>query len=171
MFNPSSVLILVLGTLVSLHGIAVITAADAATSSGTNLGLITIPSQAQVCSCSLSLSCSCCQSVVVNAVNTTKTLCLTFKISVLSGSVDVGVTMDGNSMTKFTISTTSPPTFCLPVLSLVTPLDMCLKLNIKMAGLSGIQACPTFYSSYDSSNVVSYDFPCIQLGLDGVSLV
>ncbi|XP_022210936.1 uncharacterized protein LOC111066537 [Drosophila obscura] len=169
MFSPSSVMFLVLGTFISLNGIAVITAADA--SNGTNLGLITIPSQAQVCQCSLSLSCSCCQSVSVNAVNETKTLCLTFKISVLSGSVDVGVTMDGNSLTSFTVSTKTPPTYCLPLISVVAPLNMCLKLNINLAGLSGIKACPTFYTSYDSNEVVSYDFPCIQLGMDGVSLV
>ncbi|BFF92216.1 uncharacterized protein DMAD_10318 [Drosophila madeirensis] len=166
MWSPSSVLCLVLGTLVSLSGI---TAADA--TNGTNLGFITIPSQAQVCQCSLSLSCNCCQSITVNAINETKTLCLTLKINVLSASVDVGVTMDGNSVTKFTISTQTPPTACLPLLSVVTPLDICLKLNIKMAGLTGLKACPTFYTSYDSNNVLSYDFPCLQLGMEGISLV
>lgn len=95
---------------------------------------------------------------------------MTMKLSILSGSVDVGVTLDGSSVAQFTISTKNPPTACLPIVTAVG-LDVCLKLNFKMAGLSGVQACPTFYTSYNTNQVVSYDFPCVQVGLDGVSLV
>ncbi|KAH8278489.1 hypothetical protein KR018_004077 [Drosophila ironensis] len=167
MLKPKDLLIGLVAIILGLGCVSVVEAA--ANTTVANYGIISIPSTAS-CSCSLTMSCSCCQSVIINVVNDNKTLCVTFKISVLSGSVDIGVTMDGNSVAAFTVSTKTPPTACLPVVNNFG-LDVCLKLTVSLAGLSGVKACPTFYTSYDSNQVISYAFPCVQLGLTGVSLV
>ncbi|EDV44057.2 uncharacterized protein Dana_GF16225 [Drosophila ananassae] len=170
MVTPKDISIGLFALILGLGCVSITEAASSASSSSAmNFGIISIPSAAS-CSCSLSMSCNCCQSVTINAMNNNKTLCITMKLSILSGSVDVGVTLDGGSVAQFTISTKNPPTACLPIVTLVG-LDVCLKLNFKMAGLSGVQACPTFYTSYNANQVVSYNFPCVQVGLDGVSLV
>ncbi|KAH8337699.1 hypothetical protein KR074_007026 [Drosophila pseudoananassae] len=171
MLTSKDIPIRLFALIVGLGCVAITEAAfgRSSSSTGMNLGIISIPSAAS-CSCSLSMSCNCCQSVTINALNDNKTLCLTVKLSVLSGSVDLGVTLDGTSVGQFTVSTKNPPTACLPIVSMVS-LDVCLKLNLKMAGLSGVQACPIFYTSYNTNQVVGYNFPCVQVGLDGVSLV
>ncbi|XP_017130965.1 uncharacterized protein LOC108148442 [Drosophila elegans] len=161
--HSHTILIGFLTIVVSLSHVKI---AEAGT--GLDLGLISLPATSQVCQCSLTMSCSCCQGVTVNLMNQTSTLCLTVKIGLTSGSLDLGATMDGNSVAKFSISTTKPPTYCLPVVSMVS-LDMCLKINFKMAGVA-VKACPTIYTNYASNQIVSYDFPCIQVGLDGVRL-
>ncbi|KAH8383303.1 hypothetical protein KR009_007957 [Drosophila setifemur] len=178
---------ILLGLLATIIGLSNVFVAEAA-SNGTSMdfGIISIPAQADMCSCSLTLSCKCCQSVTINPMNETKSrkadslffvvvliitfpVCLTAKLSILSGSVDLGVTMDGQSVAAFTVSTKTPPTYCLPILSMAS-LDVCLKLNFKIAG-TAVKTCPTFYTTYNSNQVVSYDFPCLQVGLNGVSLV
>ncbi|XP_017041596.1 uncharacterized protein LOC108088360 [Drosophila ficusphila] len=158
---------LLIGLLAVTTPLSYVKAAAAGT--GLDLGLISLPANGQACQCSLTMSCSCCQSVTVNLMNETSTLCLTVKIGLSSGSIDLGATMDGNSVAAIAISTSKPPQFCIPVISMAS-LDICLKVNIKMAGLAA-KACPTFYTDFSSSQVVTYDFPCIQVGLDGVSLV
>ncbi|XP_017076138.2 uncharacterized protein LOC108111260 [Drosophila eugracilis] len=125
--------------------------------------------QTQGCECSATMSCSCCQSVAVSLMNETSTLCLTLGIGLQSGTLDLGASLDGTSVGSFSISTNKPPTYCVPVVSLVS-LDICLKVDIQMAGVA-VKACPTFYTNYSSNQVVAYDFPCIQVGLNGVSLV
>jgi len=90
-------------------------------------------------------------------------------IGLTSGTINLGATMDGNSVAALSISTANPPTYCIPVISMVS-LDMCIKVNIKVAGVA-VKACPTFYTDYATNQVASYDFPCIQVGMDGVSLI
>jgi len=81
----------------------------------------------------------------------------------------LGATLDGTSVGSFSINPLTPPTYCLPVISLAS-LDVCLKLKVQVKG-AAVKACPTFYTNYSSSQVVGYDFPCIQIGMNGVSLV
>ncbi|KAM8703320.1 hypothetical protein ACLKA7_008013 [Drosophila subpalustris] len=138
-----------------------------AASDNADKGLIAFQSK---CNCSLSMSCSCCQSAVVNAMNLSRTICVTFKINLLKASVDVNVSLDGNSVSTFTLDTKSPPSFCLPVISDITPLALCLKVATKMSGLTNLNICPSFYSKFDASQILAYDFSCIKLGMDGFSL-
>ncbi|XP_033162995.1 uncharacterized protein LOC117142857 [Drosophila mauritiana] len=154
--------VLLLGFLVTLVGILSHGNVDAA-------GLLSSSAQTQGCQCSLTMSCSCCQSVSVDLLNQNSTVCLTLGIGLTSGTINLGATMDGNSVAAFAISTTKPPTYCIPVISMVS-VDMCIKVNIKVAGVA-VKACPTFYTNYATNQVVSYDFPCIQVGMDGVSLI
>ncbi|XP_034488148.1 uncharacterized protein LOC117792212 [Drosophila innubila] len=151
-------------TLVCLDGSSIVQAA----SDIADKGLISFQSK---CNCSLSMSCSCCQSAVVNAMNLTKSVCVTFKINLLKASVDVSVSLDGNSVSKFTLDTKTPPSFCLPVISDITPLALCLKMTTKMSGLTNLNICPSFYSSFDANQILAYDFKCIKLGMDGFSIV
>ncbi|XP_016985569.2 uncharacterized protein LOC108049051 [Drosophila rhopaloa] len=145
-----------------------VTLSYAEADAGLDLGPISLPANDQVCQCSLTMSCSCCQSVTVDLMNQTSTVCLTVQIGLTTGSIDLEATMDGNSVAKLSMSTLKPPKFCLPVVSLAS-LDMCLKVNFQFEGV-GVKVCPNIYTNYATSQVVSYDFPCIQAGLDGVSL-
>ncbi|EDV53159.1 uncharacterized protein Dere_GG11990 [Drosophila erecta] len=151
-----------LGFLVILLGILSRENVDAA-------GLLSSSAQTEGCQCSLTMSCSCCQRVSVDLVNQNSTVCVSLGLGLTSGTINLGATMDGNSVAAFSISTTQPPTYCIPVVSMVS-LDMCIKVGIKMAGVA-VKACPTFYTNFATSQVVSYDFPCIQVGMNGVSLV
>nr|XP_036675467.1 uncharacterized protein LOC108015453 [Drosophila suzukii] len=47
-------------------------------------------------------------------------------IGIPSGSIDLGATLDGTSVGSFSINPLTPPTYCLPVISLAS-LDVCLK--------------------------------------------
>ncbi|XP_017008625.2 uncharacterized protein [Drosophila takahashii] len=132
-------------------------------------GLTVSAAQSQGCQCSATLSCSCCQSVSVSPMNETSTLCLTLGIGIPSGNIDFGATMDGTSVASFSIDPSKPPTYCLPVISLAS-VDICLKVTLQIKG-AAVKACPTFYTNYSSSQVVGYDFPCVQIGVSGVSLV
>ncbi|KAH8363233.1 hypothetical protein KR084_007374 [Drosophila pseudotakahashii] len=132
-------------------------------------GLTVSAAQGQGCQCSVTMSCSCCQSVSVSLMNGTSTLCLTLGIGIPSGNIDLGATMDGTSVGAISIDPSKPPTYCLPVISLAS-LDMCLKISIQIQGVA-VKTCPTFYTNYSSSQVVGYDFPCVQIGVSGVSLV
>ncbi|KAH8311426.1 hypothetical protein KR044_006254, partial [Drosophila immigrans] len=122
------------------------------------------------CNCSLTMACSCCQTAVVNAMNLTKSVCMTFKINLLKASVDVTISLDGNAVSQFTLDTKTPPSFCMPVISDLTPLAVCLKMTTKMSGLTNLTICPSFFSNFDANEILSYDFPCIKIGLDGFSL-
>ncbi|XP_020798506.1 uncharacterized protein LOC110176481 [Drosophila serrata] len=134
-----------------------------------NLGLISISDTSDMCQYSPLLSYSCCQSVTVNMLNDTKKFCLNFKADILGGKVDLSTTMDGVSLGKFNIDINKPPTICLPLISTMG-LNMCLKLNFSLSS-SGAKICPNVYSSYNTNDIMTYTFPCVQVGLDGVSLV
>lgn len=95
---------------------------------------------------------------------------MSFKLNILKGSVDVTVTLDNDQVSKFTLDSKTTPTFCLPVLSDLTPMAVCLKLNSKMSGLMAINMCPSFYSSFSETQLLEFDFPCLKLGVDGLSI-
>ncbi|XP_030371745.1 uncharacterized protein LOC115622027 [Scaptodrosophila lebanonensis] len=143
-----------------------------AASNGTDFGIITFPAEKEQCTCALlSMSCTCCQSVVVNIMNITRRLCMTFKLSILSVSVDVTITLDGNQVSQFSISAKNPPTYCMPMLD-PTPLAMCVKVHdVKVVGLTGVQICSTFYTSFDTNQIFAYEFPCVKLSTSGVELM
>ncbi|XP_065722519.2 uncharacterized protein [Drosophila suzukii] len=136
---------------------------------GLDRGLTISAAQSQGCQCSATMSCSCCQSVSVSLMNETSTLCLTLGIGIPSGSIDFVATLDGTSVGSFSINPLTPPTYCLPVI-LLASLDVCLKIKVQVKG-AVVKACPTFHTNFSTSQVVGYDFPCIQVGMNGVSLV
>ncbi|KAH8360071.1 hypothetical protein KR093_010464, partial [Drosophila rubida] len=122
------------------------------------------------CNCSLSMACSCCQTAVASVMNLSKSVCVTFKINLLKASVDVTISVDGDSVSKFTLDSKSPISFCMPVISDITPLAVCLKTSTKLSGLTNLIICPSFYSTINSNQILASDFPCIKIGLDGFSL-
>ncbi|KAH8293693.1 hypothetical protein KR054_003129 [Drosophila jambulina] len=161
---------ILLGLIASMVTFAYITTIEAASKeSGINLGLISLSDASDMCQYSPPLSYSCCQSVTVNMLNDTKKLCLTIKGDLLGGTVDLTTTSDGTSIGKFNVDINKPPTACLPLISL-TGLNMCLKLNLSIS-MSGAKICPNVYSSFNTNDIMTYNFPCVQVGLDGVNLV
>ncbi|XP_016950760.1 uncharacterized protein LOC108025015 [Drosophila biarmipes] len=136
---------------------------------GLDQGLTLSAAQSQGCQCSAKMSCSCCQSVSVSLMLETSTLCLSLSIGAPSGSINLGATLDGTSVGAFSLNPLTPPTYCVPAISLAS-LDVCLKVNIEVKG-AAVKACPTFYTNYSSSQVAGYDFPCVQVGVNGVGLV
>ncbi|KAH8341909.1 hypothetical protein KR059_004210, partial [Drosophila kikkawai] len=141
----------------------------ASNSTGIDLGLISLSDTSDMCQYSPPLSYSCCQSVTVNMLNDTKKLCLTIKGSLLGGTVDLTATLDGASVGKFNLDVNKPPTVCLPLISM-TGLNMCIKLKFSIS-ISGAKICPNVYASFNTNDIMNYTFPCVQVGLDGVSLV
>ncbi|KAH8247546.1 hypothetical protein KR038_006150, partial [Drosophila bunnanda] len=133
-----------------------------------NMGLISLSDPSDMCQYSPLLSYTCCQSVTVNMLNDTKKFCLTINANLLGGKVDLTTTMDGVSMGKFTVDINKPPTICLPLISM-TGLNMCIKLNFSLSS-SGAKICPNVYSSFNSNDIMTYTFPCVNVGLNGVSL-
>lgn len=95
---------------------------------------------------------------------------MTFKINIFKASVDVTVTLDNEQVSKFTLDSKTTPTFCLPVVSDLTPMAICLKMSTKLQGLSSINMCPSFYSSFSDNQLLAFDFPCLKLGMDGLTL-
>ncbi|XP_064555302.1 uncharacterized protein LOC135440192 [Drosophila montana] len=155
---------LVLGTWICLVGVGVV---QAASDSNGDQDMISFPAQ---CKCSLTMSCSCCQGAVLKSMDVNKTLCMTFKINVLKASVDVTVTLDNNEVSKFTLDSKATPSICVPVLSQITPMAICLKMSTKLSGLTNVNMCPSFFSSFSENQLLAFDFPCLKLGTDGISI-
>ncbi|XP_002000835.2 uncharacterized protein LOC6574807 [Drosophila mojavensis] len=145
----------------SLYSSALVQAAD-----GDDQELIAFPSQ---CECSLTMTCKCCVGAVFKVMSLNKTLCMSFKINIFKASVDVTVTLDNEQVSKFTLDSKTTPTFCVPVISDLTPMAICLKMSTKLSGLSNINMCPSFYSSFSDNQLLAFDFPCLKLGTDGLS--
>ncbi|XP_034112776.1 uncharacterized protein LOC117573590 [Drosophila albomicans] len=114
------------------------------------------------------MACSCCESAVVNAMDITKSVCVTFKIDLIGLSVDVTISLDGDAVSQFTLDTKSPPSLCLPVISDLTSLTVCLKMTMNLASATSLSICPNFYSNYDANQILAYNFPCINVGMDGI---
>ncbi|KAH8407196.1 hypothetical protein KR222_010317 [Zaprionus bogoriensis] len=138
-----------------------------AISTSANLGPFSFKSQ---CNCSLSMACSCCESAVMDVLNATKALCVTFKVNILKASVDVTVTSDGSTLGTFTLDSKSPLALCMPMVSDMTPLALCIKMSTKLSGLTNLNICPNFYTNFDANQIFSYDLPCVKLGMDGFSI-
>ncbi|XP_060647107.1 uncharacterized protein LOC132785131 [Drosophila nasuta] len=115
------------------------------------------------------MACSCCESAVVNAMDMTKSVCVTFKIDLIGLSVNVTISLDGDAVSQFTLDTKSPPNLCLPVISDLTSLTVCLKMTMNLASATSLSICPNFYSNYDANQILAYNFPCINVGMDGIS--
>ncbi|EDW04446.1 GH22577 [Drosophila grimshawi] len=122
------------------------------------------------CECSMSLSCTCCQGVIVKAMDFSKMLCMILKVNVLQASVDMSMTLDGNEVLKLTLDTKTTPSFCVPIISQITPMVVCFKMDAKVSVLKGLNICPIFYSSFAEKELLSVDFPCLKLGMDGISI-
>ncbi|EDW59058.1 uncharacterized protein [Drosophila virilis] len=153
-----------LGIWLYLVGVGVVQAASA---SSEDQDMISFPAQ---CKCSLSMSCNCCQGAVIKSMDVNKTLCMTFKINILKASVDVTITLDNNEVSKFTLDSKTTPSICVPVLSQITPMAICLKMSSKLSGLTSLNMCPSFYSSFSENQLMAFDFPCLKLGTDGISI-
>ncbi|KAH8247138.1 hypothetical protein KR032_010733 [Drosophila birchii] len=165
--NTQTILIGFVAFVLTFESISTIEVASKST--GMDLGLISLSDPSDMCQFSLPLSYSCCQSVTVNMLNDTKKLCLTINASVLAGTVDLTATIDGTSVGKFNLDVKKPPTACLPLISM-TGLNMCLKLILSLTS-SGAKICPNVYASFNSNDIMTYNFPCAQVGLNGVNLV
>ncbi|XP_017848285.1 uncharacterized protein LOC108603739 [Drosophila busckii] len=93
-----------------------------------------------------------------------------FKINLFAGNADITINYEGKTLTKMTLDPKKPPSVCLPVVSKYTPLDLCVKFNAKLDGLTDMKICSVLYCSNDGKQIMQYDFPCIKAGANGVSM-
>lgn len=91
-------------------------------------------------------------------------------MNILKASVDVTITSDGSTLATFTLDSKSPLAMCMPLVSNMTPLAVCIKMSTKLAGLTNLNLCPNFYTNYDANEILTYDLPCLKLGMDGFSI-
>ncbi|XP_037944985.1 uncharacterized protein LOC119677626 [Teleopsis dalmanni] len=132
--------------------------------------IVQFPYEAKPCSCVL-LTCTCCQGVLVTPISFSKTVCMTFKISILPIKADITIKLDNSTIAAFVVDPKNPPNYCIPIPDSV-PVAMCAKLHdIKLIGLTALQICSTFYVNYETNQVFTNKFPCIKLSTTGIDMM
>ncbi|KAB0791031.1 hypothetical protein PPYR_02831 [Photinus pyralis] len=116
--------------------------------------------------------CGCCAGFNFQQFNFNREGCMRFTYNPYEFSISVDMSMNDESIFSTTISARNPPPFCIPIpLPFLPTVDFCAKLLDIYTPGQNLHMCLDFETRIQRATVLILHFNCMQMGVDGVSLL